>query len=95
LDDPEISHRYRRVHLRPRSSFASSAEYYDSTEIAHAEDVHLAPNELQRGVEQGGRWVFYIVFEMLKPPTGGWQEDGKGRGRDLMMVHGECPVCIN
>jgi acylglycerol lipase len=64
-------------------------EYYDSTEITHAEDVHLTAEELDQGVKQGGRWVFYIVFEMENAPEGGWAEDGRGRGRDLMMVHGE------
>jgi acylglycerol lipase len=64
-------------------------EYYDSTEITHAEDVQLTAEELEEGVKQGGRWVFYIVFEMEDAPEGGWAEDGRGKGRDLMMVHGE------
>ena len=64
-------------------------EYYDSTEITHAEDVQLTAEELEEGVKQGGRWVFYIVFEMQDAPEGGWAEDGRGKGRDLMMVHGE------
>ena len=32
--------------------------------------------------------MFYIVFEMEDAPEEGWAEDGRGRGRDLMMVHG-------
>jgi hypothetical protein len=63
-------------------------EYYDSTEITHAEDVNLSSSELESGVHRGGRWVFYIVFEMAKAPQEGWAEDGRGKGRDLMMVHG-------
>jgi len=64
-------------------------EYYDSTEITHAEDVLLTTEELDQGVKRGGRWVFYIVFEMEKAPEGGWEAHGRGIGRDLMMVHGE------
>lgn len=93
LEDPEVSHRYRRVYLRPQSSFGSSAEYHDSTEIIHAEDVDLKPNELGQGVSRGGRWVFYIVFEMSNPPAEGWQEDGRGKGRDLVLIHGERFSC--
>lgn len=32
--------------------------------------------------------MFYMVFEMENAPEEGWAEDGRGRGRDLMMVHG-------
>lgn len=49
--------------------------------------------EIDRGVKQGGRWVFYIVFEMEDAPEEGWAEDGRGRGRDLMMVHGKSSQC--
>lgn len=89
LNDPSITHRYRRVFLRPETDFKTTQEFYDSTEIINAEDVSLRPEELQTGVEKGGRWVFYIVFEMPEAPKQGWAEDGRGRGRDLMLVHGK------
>lgn len=89
LQDPAITHRYRRVYLRPAQDFRTTQEYYDSTEILDAEDVSLRPEELEAGVKKGGRWVFYIVFEMGEPPKEGWAEDGRGRGRDLMLVHGK------
>jgi hypothetical protein len=89
LNDATITRRYRRVYLRPETDFKTAQEYYDSTEIIHAEDVSLKPEELKTGLAKGGRWVFYIVFEMLEAPKEGWAEDGRGRGRDLMLVHGK------
>lgn len=89
LNDPTITKRYRRVYLRPETEFKTTQEYYDSTEIADAEDVLLRPEELEAGVRKGGRWVFYIVFEMPEAPEEGWAENGRGRGRDLMLVHGK------
>lgn len=88
INDPAITRRYRRVYMRPEADFSSAQEYYDSTEILHAEDVSLAPHELEDGVKLGGRWLFYIVFEMSKPPRNGWEDGGRGKGRDLLMVHG-------
>lgn len=95
LNDPSITKRYRRVYLRPATDFKSTQEYYDSTEIIDAEDVLMRPEELEAGVRKGGRWVFYIVFEMPEAPEKGWAEDGRGRGRDLMLVHGKSAPIIH
>jgi hypothetical protein len=88
LQDPSVRHRYRRVFLRPRDTFDSDQEYYDSTEILDADDVSLTKDELVSGVHKGGRWVVYLVFELNEEPSTGWTESGRGRGCDLMLVHG-------
>lgn len=49
----------------------------------------MTKEELVSGVETGGRWVFYSVWEMKDEPAGGWEGGGKGRGRDLLLLHGE------
>lgn len=84
-----MTHRYRRVFLRPRKTFDTDQEYYDSTEIVDAEDVTLTEEELVSGNAKGGRWIVYIVFQMAQEPESGWAEGGRGQGRDLMLVHGE------
>ncbi|WVQ78304.1 hypothetical protein IAT38_000389 [Cryptococcus sp. DSM 104549] len=85
---PKTTHSYRRVFLPPYSSFSSLNEAYDSTQIIYADDVKLTEEELKTGVEKGGRWVCYSVWEMTEAPEGGWEGGGKGRGRDLVLVHG-------
>jgi hypothetical protein len=30
----------------------------------------------------------YTIWEMKQEPEGGWEGGGKGRGRDLVLVHG-------
>lgn len=88
LNNPSITHYYRRVFLRPYSAFPTYQEAYDSTEIIDAEDVDLTPEELASGSEKGGRWVCYSVWEMKEEPTAGWTYGGKGLGRDVVLVHG-------
>lgn len=87
LEDPRIHHRYRRVFLRPYSQFKTLQEAYDTTEIIHADDVKLTKEEIVEGVKHGGRWVTYSVWEMDEP-EGGWEAGGRGKGVDLVMVHG-------
>jgi acylglycerol lipase len=87
-DDPEVQHTFRRVFLRPYSDFSTWQEAYDSTAIIHSEQVEITPEELKSGVARGGRWVFYSTWEMKEPLTG-WEGGGRGRGRDLVMIHGE------
>jgi len=77
------------VFLKPVSEFATWEEAYGTTEIVHSEEVHLTADEIVSGVERGGRWLFYSVWELKEQPEGGWEEGGKGRGRDLLLVHGE------
>ncbi|KIR58751.1 lysophospholipase [Cryptococcus bacillisporus CA1873] len=88
VNDPSVSHNYRRVFLRPFNSFRSYHEAYDTTQIIHAEDISLMPEELDSGVKHGGRWVAYSTWEMHEPPEGGWEGGGRGKGRDLVLVHG-------
>jgi acylglycerol lipase len=47
----------------------------------------VTPEELKEGTARSDRWVFYSVWEMSEP-AGGWEGGGRGRGRDLVMVHG-------
>ncbi|ORY27166.1 lysophospholipase [Naematelia encephala] len=88
LDNPAITHTFRRVFLPPYSSFHTKAEAYDSTAITFAEDVTLTPDELATGVARGGRWIFYSTWELKEEPENGWEGGGRGRGRDLLLVHG-------
>ncbi|KAL7424075.1 hypothetical protein Q5752_001660 [Cryptotrichosporon argae] len=88
INDPAVAHTYRRLFLRPYASFATLQEAYDTTEITHSEDVALTADEIAAGVKRGGRWVFYSVWEMKDEPAGGWEAGGKGRGRDLVLIHG-------
>ncbi|KAK8869772.1 hypothetical protein IAR55_000340 [Kwoniella newhampshirensis] len=88
INDPDVTHHYRRVFLPPYSAFKSKQEAYDSTQIIHAEDVKLVKEELETGVRLGGRWVFYSTWEMEHEPKGGWEGGGRGRGRDLVLIHG-------
>ncbi|OXG93101.1 lysophospholipase [Cryptococcus neoformans A2-102-5] len=88
VNDPTVSHHYRRVFLRPFDSFRSYHEAYDTTQIIHAEDISLTPEELDSGVKRGGRWVAYSTWEMHEPPSGGWEGGGRGKGKDLVLVHG-------
>lgn len=88
IDDPTIVHRYRRVFLRPESSFVNKQEFYDSTEIIHSEDVEYTKAEIESGLARGGRWICYSTWELPEPPVGGWEGGGRGRGRDLLLVHG-------
>ena len=56
--------------------------------IIHSEEVKLTEDEIREGVMRGGRWVTYSVWEMEGEPEGGWTYGGKGRGRDLVLIHG-------
>ena len=86
--DPAISHTYRRIFIPPYDSFPSPRDAYDSTVITHAEDVQMTEDELQTGVAHGSRWLFYSVWERQEEPQAGWEGGGRGRGRDLVLVHG-------
>jgi hypothetical protein len=55
----------------------------------------LTEEEIAAGVERGGRWVTYSVWEMEEEPEGGWTYGGKGRGRDLVLIHGESCVSVH
>nr|XP_019013572.1 lysophospholipase [Kwoniella pini CBS 10737]OCF52353.1 lysophospholipase [Kwoniella pini CBS 10737] len=88
IDDPAVTHRYRRVFLRPFNSFADKHEAYDTTQIIHAEDVNLTEDEIYRGLQLGGRWVFYSTWELKEQPKGGWEGSGKGLGKDIILAHG-------
>lgn len=87
-NDPGITHSYRRVFLPPDSDFPSLRESYDSTEIVFSEEVKLVPEEIASGRRYGGRWIIYSIWEMPQEPDGGWAEGGRGRGKDLVLVHG-------
>lgn len=87
LATPKVKHQFRRVFLKPFSQFKTWKEAYETTEIVHSEVVELTPEEIASGVERGGRWIFYSVWEMDEP-DGGWEEGGKGQGRDLVLIHG-------
>lgn len=89
LDDTEISRSFHRIFLPPYNAFSTLHEAYESTEIIHSEDVRLDPEEIRTGVIRGGRWVFYSVWEIQKEPEGGWEAGGKGRGHDIVLVHGK------
>ncbi|RXK39497.1 lysophospholipase [Tremella mesenterica] len=88
VDDPNVAHTWRRVFLPPESSFESLQEAYDTTEILYAEDVTLQPQEIESGLQRGGRWICYSIWEMVNAPSGGWEGGGKGKGKDLVLVHG-------
>ncbi|ODO03330.1 lysophospholipase [Cryptococcus wingfieldii CBS 7118] len=88
VEDPTVSHNYRRVFLPPTPSFKSYHEAWDTTQIIHAENVNLVKDELASGVKWGGRWVTYSTWEMTSPPEGGWEGAGRGVGKDLVLVHG-------
>jgi hypothetical protein len=90
LDDPNISHTWRRIALPPTSSFPHKRDGHDATEITHSEDVSLTKEEIEEGKKRGGRWVMYTIWEMKHEPEGGWEGGGKGRGKDLVLVHGGC-----
>ncbi|WVR05205.1 hypothetical protein IAU60_002217 [Kwoniella sp. DSM 27419] len=87
IDDQAVQRSYRRVFLPPYSHFKTPQEAYDTTQITYSEDVELTPQELESGVRRGGRWVFYSTWEMKEEPRGGWEGGGKGRGRDIVLVH--------
>lgn len=91
LEDEEISHTFRRLFLPPYSDFSSLHEAFETTAITYSEDVRLVPEEIKSGVEKGGRWIFYSVWEMKREPRGGWEGQGKGRGHDVVLVHGLYP----
>ena len=80
--------RYRRIFLPPYGHFRTLQEAFDSTEIIHSEDVEVTQQEIQTGLERGGRWVFYSTWEMKEEPKGGWEGGGRGKGSDVVMVHG-------
>ncbi|WVQ98766.1 hypothetical protein IAU59_005897 [Kwoniella sp. CBS 9459] len=88
INDPEVTHKYRRIFLPPYETFATKNEAYDTTQIIHAEDVQLIEEEIASGVERGGRWVCYSTWEMKNEPKGGWEGGGRGRGKDMVVVHG-------
>jgi hypothetical protein len=69
-------------------------EAYDSTEIIYSEDVKLTEEEIEEGVKRGGRWITYSVWEMEEEPAGGWTHGGKGKGRDLVLIHGKYPMLL-
>ncbi|WWC61076.1 uncharacterized protein I303_103654 [Kwoniella dejecticola CBS 10117] len=88
VDDTNVSHKYRRVFLRPFSSFADKHEAFDTTQVIHAEDVNLTEDEIYRGLQLGGRWICYSTWELKAEPDGGWEGNGKGLGKDIILAHG-------
>lgn len=88
VDHAEVKHTFRRVFLKPAAQFKTWAEAYETTDIVHSEDVQLTEDEIAAGHKHGGRWIFYSVWEMESEPEGGWEEGGKGRGKDLILIHG-------
>ncbi|WVQ70014.1 uncharacterized protein L199_008238 [Kwoniella botswanensis] len=88
LDDPNIISKYRRVFLPPYKSFKNLHEAYDTTQIIYSEDVSLTLQEVEEGVKRGGRWVCYSTWEYKDEPQGGWEEGGKGLGKDMILCHG-------
>ncbi|BEJ04485.1 hypothetical protein CcaverHIS641_0203020 [Cutaneotrichosporon cavernicola] len=84
---PGVRHTFRRVFLRPFRDCKTWHEAYNTTEIVHSDEVKLEEAEVAEGVKHGGRWLFYSVWEMDEPEAG-WECGGKGRGRDLVLVHG-------
>ncbi len=88
IQDPAVSHTYRRIFLPPYEAFPTRQEAYDSTAVTHAEDVELTADELRSGLARGGRWVFYSIWEVTEEPKGGWEAGGRGRGRDMVLIHG-------
>ncbi|WRT67175.1 uncharacterized protein IL334_004141 [Kwoniella shivajii] len=88
IDDPDVTSKYRRIFLPPYSDFRTYNEAYDSTKIIHAEDVQLTTEEIISGVKRGGRWVCYSTWEIRDEPESGWEAGGRGRGKDIVVVHG-------
>jgi len=86
IQHPLVTHRYRRVFLKPYNEFPSDSAAYESHVIVSSEDVSLTPNELKNTTSS--RWIFYSVWEMSEPPDG-WEAEGKGVGRDLVLCHGK------
>jgi acylglycerol lipase len=80
---PNLAIHHRRIFLHPSAP-------YDSTEIEYSEEVHLTAEELGKDRIRGGRWVYYKTLELIEPLDAeqGWEEGGKGRGVDLVLVHG-------
>lgn len=73
--------------LKPNSAFKTWEDAYETTDIIYSENVELKEKEIKEGVKRGGRWIFYSVWEMDEP-DGGWEEGGKGKDHDLILVHG-------
>ena len=89
VDDPAVSHSYRRVFLPALSTFPSHQAAYESVAVVKSESVGLKPQEIAAGLEVSDRWIIYSTWEMKSPPKDGWEGEGKGVGRDLVLVHGE------
>lgn len=57
--------------------------------------MSLTQDEIRSGNERGGRWVCYSTWEMKNEPEGGWTYGGKGKGVDVVLVHGELGPILN
>ena len=79
INDPVINHSYRRIFL-PETPL-------ETTEILVSETVQLEPSEITMD-RPSNRWLVYSIWEM-KEPEGGWEEGGKGLGKDLVLAHGK------
>lgn len=88
LNTPRVRHHFRRVFLKPFRDCSTWHEAYTTTDIIHSEEVEITEAEIAEGVKHGGRWIFYSIWEMDEP-EGGWELGGKGRDRDLVLVHGQ------
>jgi len=86
INNPSVTHTYRRVFLKPYSEFDSLAEAYASTEILGSAETDLSSHSLLNPTTN--RWICYSTWEMTQPNSG-WEGDGKGVGRDLVLVHGK------
>lgn len=76
---PQITTFQRRVFFNPNEVASSTSR------IIKGEDVALAEAEL-RDVRGNDEWIYYKVWEMKDE----FLEDRRGRGVDVLYVHGKC-----
>ena len=76
--------------LPPLNTFANHRAAYESVTVLKSEHVALKPQEIASGLKVSDRWLIYSTWEMKDPPKGGWEGEGRGVGRDLVLVHGRC-----
>lgn len=93
----DIQTRQRRVFYKALAPSATKVKGYPKSRIdgvalgdadqewinvEEGEDVRLTPEEVNRG--KGRQWVYYQVWTSNAPEA----REGKGRGYDLLVIHG-------
>ncbi|ORX39914.1 Alpha/Beta hydrolase protein [Kockovaella imperatae] len=74
LNDPKLKHSYRRVFIADEVPVRA----------LDSEIVDLGPETLR----SSENWLSYSIWEMPEPDQDGWEEEGRGRGKDLVLIHG-------